>query len=311
MDRLEEMRTFVRVVEAGSITGAAERLKTAKSAVSRRLADLEERLSVQLFRRTTRRMNLTDTGQSFYERCLRILADVEEAELAVSEEHGTLRGRLRVAVPLSFGLSHLGAAMDAFLRNHPEVEFDLDLNDRQVDLLAEGFDLAVRIADLQDSTLIARRLAPVRHVVCASPAYLAEQGIPASPAELSDHACLVYANAPTPGLWEYVDTDGRQGRVQVRPHLLANNGDCLRQAAEDGHGIVLGPSFILYRSIEGGRLLPILTDYRWPTLHTYAVYPRTRHLSQRVRAFVDFLAERFAGVPYWDRWMDDNRHPAP
>ncbi len=178
MDRLEEMRTFVGVVEAGSITGAAERLGIAKSAVSRRLADLEERLSVQLFRRTTRRLDLTDTGRSFYERCLRILADVEEAELAVSQEHGDLRGRLRVAVPLSFGLNHLGPAIDAFLRTHPGIEFDLDLNDRQVDLLAEGFDLAVRIADLEDSTLIARRLAPVRHVVCASPAYLAEHGTP-------------------------------------------------------------------------------------------------------------------------------------
>jgi len=297
------MRTFVGVVEAGSITGAAERLGIAKSAVSRRLADLEERLSVQLFRRTTRRLNLTDTGRGFYERCVRLLADIEEAELAVSQEHGTLCGRLRVAVPLSFGLGHLGPAMDAFLRTHPEVEFDLDLNDRQVDLLAEGFDLAVRIADLQDSSLIARSLAPVRHVVCASPAYLAEHGTPASPAELAGHNCLVYTNAPTPEIWEYVDPAGRPNRVRVRARLQANNGDCLRHAAEDGHGIVLGPSFILYRSIERGELRPILTGYQWPTLHAYAVYPRTRHLSRRVRAFVDFLAERFAGVPYWDRCL--------
>ena len=169
MDRFEEMRTFVAVVEARGITAAAERLGIAKSAISRRLADLEERLSVQLFRRTTRRMSLTDSGQGFYARCLRLLADLDEAELAVSEDHAMLRGRLRVAVPLSFGLGHLSAAVDAFLRAHPDLIFDLDLNDRQVDLLAEGFDLAVRIADLQDSTLIARRLAPVRHVVCASP----------------------------------------------------------------------------------------------------------------------------------------------
>jgi DNA-binding transcriptional LysR family regulator len=304
MDRLEEMRTFVKVVESGSITGAAERLGIAKSAVSRRLADLEGRLSVQLFRRTTRTLSLTDTGASFHERCLRILADVEEAELAVSQAHGTLRGRLRVAVPLSFGLRHLGPAIDAFLRDHPQVEFDLDLNDRQVDLLAEGFDLAVRIAELRDSTLIARRLAPVRMVVCASPAYLARHGTPGSAAELADHACLVYSNAPTPGLWEYVDPAGRPGRVQVRARIQANNGDCLREAAEDGHGIVRGPSFILHQAIEAGRLRPILRDHRWATLHAHAVYPRTRHLSQRVRAFVDFLVERFAGVPYWDRCLE-------
>jgi DNA-binding transcriptional LysR family regulator len=303
VDKFEELRTFVGVVEAGGITGAAERLGIAKSAVSRRLADLEERLSVQLFRRTTRRMNLTDTGKSFYERCLRILADLDEAEVAVSQEHGTLRGRLRVAVPLSFGLEHLGPAIDAFMRAHPQIEFDLDLNDRQVDLIAEGFDLAVRIADLQDSSMIARRLAPVRHVVCAGPAYLNAHGVPQHPKELEDHACLIYSNAPAPGLWEYTDPAGRQGRVQVRARVEANNGECLRQAAEDGHGIVMEPSFILYQAIEAGRLVPVLTDYAWPTYFAYAVYPHTRHLSRRVRAFVDFLAERFAGVPYWDRCL--------
>jgi len=312
MDRLEEMRTFAGVVEAGSITGAADRLGIAKSAVSRRLADLEERLSVQLFRRTTRRLDLTDTGRSFYERCLRILADVDEAELAVSQQHGDLRGRLRVAVPLSFGLNHLGPAIDAFLQTHPGIEFDLDLNDRQVDLLAEGFDLAVRIAELEDSSLIARRLAPVRHVVCASPAYLAAQGTPRTPAELAEHGCLIYANAPNPGVWAYTDSTGRQGSVQVRARLRANNGDCLRQAAEDGHGIVLEPSFILYRSIEERKLIPILTEFQWPTIYAHAVYPRTRHLSRRVRAFVDFLAERFAGLPYWDRCLQNDKqsiHP--
>jgi DNA-binding transcriptional LysR family regulator len=310
MDRLEEMRTFVKVVEHGSITAAAEHLGIAKSAVSRRLANLEGRLSVQLFRRTTRTLSLTDTGRSFYERCLRLLADVEEAEFSVSEQHGTLRGRLRVAVPLSFGLAHLGPAIGAFLDAHPEVEFDLDLNDRQVHLLAEGFDLAVRIAELRNSTLIARRLAPVRHLVCASPGYLTRHGTPRTAAELADHACLVYANAPTPGLWEYLDAAGRPGRVPVKTRILANNGDYLRQAAEDGHGIVLGPSFILYQAIERGRLIPILRDYQWLTLHAYAVYPHTRHLSQRVRAFVDFLAARFAGGPYWDHCLEAGETPS-
>lgn len=307
MDRFEEMRSFVKVVESGSITGAAERLGIAKSAVSRRLAELEERLAVQLFRRTTRTLSLTDSGASFHEHCLRILAELEEAELGVSREHGTLRGRLRVAVPLSFGLGHLAPAIDAFLADHPKVEFDLDLNDRQVDLLAEGFDLAVRIAELRDSSLIARRLAPVFHAVCASPGYLARCGSPRTAGELAGHDCLVYSNAPSPGLWEYLDPDGQPGRVEVKARIQANNGDCLRQAAEDGHGIILSPTFILYQAIEGGRLTPILTDHRWPTLHAHAVYPRTRHPSQRLRTFVDFLAERFAGVPYWDRCLQDEQ----
>ncbi|MCF7989992.1 MAG: LysR family transcriptional regulator [Thiohalocapsa sp.] len=303
MDQLAEMRVFVAVLESGGITKAAARLGIAKSAVSRRLADLEGRLSVQLIRRSTRRMNPTDTGQAFYERCKRILADIDEAEQAVSRTHGALSGRLRVAVPLSFGLAHLSPAIDAFLRSHPDLSFDLDLNDRQVDLVAEGFDVAVRIAELADSTLIARRLAPVRHVVCASPDYLARRGVPKRAVELAEHDCLVYGNAPSAGVWGFVDPQGRPGRVRVPARVQANNGDCLRQAAEEGHGIILGPSFILFRAIEEGRLTPLLMDHRWLLLYAHAVYPGARHLSRRVRTFVDFLAERFDGVPYWDRCL--------
>lgn len=304
MPRLEDMETFVRVVEAGSISGAAERLGIAKSAVSRRIADLEERLGAQLFRRTTRRLNLTDTASSFYERCVRILADVDEAEHAVSEQHGTLRGRLRVAVPLSFGLLHLGPAIDDFMRANPGVEFDLDFNDRQVDILTEGFDVALRIADLADSSLMARRLAPVRSLVCASPDYLQQHGTPQTPADLADHACLTYSNAPDPGTWMYRGADGKTAGIRVHARLQTNNGDFACQAAVAGQGIVCQPTFILYQAIEQGRLVPILTDYQWPAVNAYALYPRTRHLSHRVRAFVDFLAARFDGVPYWDARLD-------
>ncbi len=299
MARLEDMQSFVRVVEAGSISAAAERMGIAKSAVSRRLSDLEGRLGVQLLRRTTRRLNLTDTGRSFYDRCVRILEDVEEAENAVSQEHGTLRGRLRVAVPLTFGLLHLGPAIRDFSRAHPQVEFDLDFNDRQVDLLAEGFDLALRIAELEDSSLIARRLASIRMLACASPDYLARAGTPQHPEELVEHACLTYSLLREPETWRY-HHGGQDGAVRVQSRLRANNGDFLRQAAEAGQGIVLQPTFITYRSLAEGRLVPILTECEWPGVPAYAVYPQTRHLSRRVRAFVDFLAERFAGVPYWE-----------
>ncbi|NIP72167.1 MAG: LysR family transcriptional regulator [Gammaproteobacteria bacterium] len=303
MDRFANMQTFVRVVESGSISTAARRLNIAKSAVSRRIAELEERLGAQLFRRTTRTLNLTETGRSFHERCVRILSDVEEAELAVSREHGTLRGTLRVAAPVSFGLLHLAPAISDFARVHPQVEFDLDFDDRQVDLLQEGFDAAIRIARLSDSSLIARRLATVHNVVCASPAYLARCGEPRRPGELTQHACLVYANAPEPKVWRHRGPDGKEGSVRVHPHLQANNGDFLREAAIAGQGIIMGPTFIVYRAVEQGLLVPVLTRWRWPSVNAYAAYPQTRHLSQRVRVFVDFLAERFAGVPYWDTAM--------
>ena len=264
----------------------------------------ESLLSVRLFRRTTRRMNPTDTVQSVYERCLRILADVQEGGAgrlpgARDPARATAGGRppvLRLAIPRT-GHRRIPAGTPGS-RVRPRSQRPA------VDLLVEGFDLAVRIADLQDTTLIARRLATVRHVVRVGPAYMAGHGIPPSPAELTGHACLVYANSPTPGLREYVDTAGREGRVQVRAHLPANNGDCLRQVAEDGYGIVMGPSFILYQSIEGGRLLPILTDDRWPTLHAYAVYPSTRHLSRRVRTFLGRL-------PGWRRQPQPLAGPRP
>ncbi len=304
MARLEDMETFIHVVEAGSISGAAERMGIAKSAVSRRLSELESRLGVQLFRRTTRRLDLTDSGRGFYERCQRILSDVDEAEEAVSQAHGTLRGRLRVAVPLSFGLLHLGPAICEFMRVHPGVDFDLDMNDRQVDLLAEGFDLALRIADLDDSTLIARQLAPIKTVVCASPDYLARHGTPQTPEQLAEHNCLVYSNAREPTQWRYHDPQGNAKSIQVRARLQASNGDFLHQAAIAGQGICLQPTFIVYQSIQQAQLKPILTDYSWPSVNAYAIYPQTRHLSRRVRVFVDFLVERFVGIPYWDVNLD-------
>ncbi|BAZ94775.1 LysR family transcriptional regulator [Thiohalobacter sp. COW1] len=303
MDRFEALENFVRVVEAGSISGAAERRQVAKSAVSRRLTELEQHLGVQLFRRTTRRMDLTDTGRSLYERAVRLLADLQETELAVSSEHGALSGSLRVAAPLSFGLLHLTPAVNDFIRMHPEIRFDLDFNDRQVDILQESFDVAVRIAELPDSSLIARPIAPIRSVLAASPAYLDAHGSPASPQELALHRCLLYTHLPDPGLWRYRDPQGHPGEVRVSAALQANNGDFLHRAAVDGHGIVLQPLFICYRAIEAGQLVPLLIDHEWQGVHAYAVYPQTRHLSQRVRAFVDFLVERFAGEPYWEHCL--------
>ena len=301
MDKFEDIQAFVAVVESGSFTAAADRLGAAKSAVSRRVSALEERLGVQLLRRTTRVLNLTDTGRSFYDRGTRILADLEEAEAAVQQQHGELRGALRVALPLSFGVRHMCGPISVFSKQHPKVEFDLDLNDRRVDLIEENVDVALRIGRLRDSSLIARRLFDVRAVVCASPGYFGVYGVPQVPDDLREHRCLVYSNLPDPGRWDYEDEHGVRGSVKVNNALQASSGDFLSNAAAHGMGIIIQPTFIAAEAIRRGNLVPVLTDYTWPVAPAYAVYPPTRHLSYRVRAFIDFLAERFSGTPQWDR----------
>lgn len=300
MDRFEDLQAFVAVVEAGSFTAAADRLGIAKSAISRRVSALEERLGVQLLRRTTRRLNVTDTGQSFYEHSARILADLEEAESAVAQEHGELRGTLRVALPLSFGIRHMCEPIAGFNRRHPRVTFDLDLNDRRIDLLQEGVDLAVRIGRLADSSLIARRLFDARTIVCASEKYLEQHGAPQTPYDLRTHDCLVYGNLAEPSVWSWTEKNGSRQRVEVNVAMSATSGDFLCGAAIEGLGVVLQPTFIAGAAINNGDLVPILTDYEWPVTPAYAVYPPTRHLSYRVREFIDYLADYFSGTPQWD-----------
>lgn len=301
MDKFEDIQAFVTVVDAGSFTAAAERLNSAKSAVSRRVSGLEERLGVQLLRRTTRVLNLTESGRSFYERSKRILADLAEAEAGVQHQHGELSGVLRFALPLSFGVRHMSKPIAAFSKQHPKVEFDLDLNDRRIDLLEENFDLALRIGHLQDSSLIARRLFDVRTVVAASPHYLNAHGTPQSPDDLGQHRCLVYSNLADPDKWAYESADGKRRKVKLKSAMRSSSGDFLSNAAALGMGIILQPMFIAAQSIRAGSLVPILTDFQWPVTPAYIVYPPARHLSFRVRAFIDFLSERFSGVPQWER----------
>ncbi|MBF0266106.1 MAG: LysR family transcriptional regulator [Gammaproteobacteria bacterium] len=303
MDRFENMNTFIRVVEAGSISGAADRLSIAKSAVSRRLKELEGHLGVELFHRTTRKMNLTDTGRAFYHQSVRIIEDTLEAELSTSQAHGTLKGSLKIALPSSFGLMHMGPAINEFLQSNPLIEFDLDFNDREVDLMQEGFDLAIRIAKLPDSSLIARRLAPIKTIICASPDYLKQKGLPKHPAELVNHQCLVYNLISDYEYWSFADSDGKDIKTKIHPYLKASTGEFLKEASVTGLGIIQVPTFIIYKEIENGTLIPILQNFEIETINAYAIYPQTRHLSQRVRAFVDFLINRFKGTPYWDSYL--------
>lgn len=300
MDRFTDIETFVAVVETGSFSAAAERLGAAKSAVSRRVSALEARLGVKLLNRTTRRLNLTDGGRAFFERAGRILADLEEAEQAISDADCALRGRIRVATPLTFGIEHLAPAINAFAEQHPAVRIDLDLNDRQVSLVEEGFDMAVRIGRLADSSLIARRLCEIRRVVVASPAYLAAHGMPECPEDLVNHAGLRYTNMPRNLYWQFTTPEGRRISPEVPDRLTANNGALLAEAAVDGLGVTLQPSFIVHQQLADGRLQTVLHDHPIPNEAMYAVFPPGRYQSRRVRVLADFLAERFGGEPYWD-----------
>lgn len=299
MNQFEDMQTFVRVVEAGSITKAAEQLSTVKSAVSRRLTELEKRLGVTLLTRTTRSQTLTDSGRSYYQQCLRIIEDLAEVESSIKDEHCSLAGKIKIAAPLSFGLKHLAPALRQFNITHTEVLFDVDFNDRKVDLIEEGYDVAIRISDLADSSLIARKITSVSPVLCASPAYLKKHGEPQTAEALNEgHVRLRYNLMPE--TWQLVSSAGQDVTVKAPIVVSANNGDYLCKEAIAGRGLLFSPDFICYQAIRAGQLKPLLCEQlKGRVINAYAVYPQTRHLSQRVRRLVDFLAEYFGETPYW------------
>lgn len=301
MDRFAGIEALVAVVETGSFSRAAQRLGIAKSVVSRRVSQLESGLGVQLLRRTTRTQSLTDAGRAFYERAARILADLDEAEAALVDSSAALRGLIRLAAPLSFGIAHLAPALNRFLEQHRDVEIDLDLNDREVNLVEEGFDMAVRIGELRDSTLVARRLGTARFATCASPAYIAAYGEPSNPDELGRHTGLHYSNVPLSAAWTYHDRRGQPVTAIPGIRLRANNGDALKAAALAGHGLVNAPTFIVGDAIASGELVEVLGDYRRPPVGIHAVYPPGRLQPRRVQVFTEFLAGRFGDRPYWDR----------
>lgn len=295
---LNSMAVFARVVEENGFTQAAQRLGLSKSAVSKHVSQLEDRVGARLLQRTTRRISLTDVGAAFYERCARILAEVQEAELAVSRLQSAPRGTLRLSAPMSFGRSHLAPAIAEFLQRYPELHIEMDMSDRVVDLVDEGYDLAVRIARLTDSSLIARRLCAAPRVICASPAYLAAHGAPQRPEDLTSHNCLLYSYLSTGDTWYFPTHDGEDTAVHVTGNLRANNGDVLLEGAMAGLGIAAAPAFMAEPALADGRLVEILKPYRHFGAAVHAVYPHNRHLSVKVRAFIDFLAERFAADPW-------------
>ncbi len=300
-DRLQRLMVFTRIVDCGSFTAAADQLSMSRAAVSKHLMALEDRLGVRLLNRTTRRCSLTEAGQAFYERGRQILSDLDEAEREAGQTGMRPRGLLKVNAPMTFGTMHLAPAVPAYLEAWPDVSIDMTLNDRVVDLLEEGFDVAVRIGRLADSSLVARRLAPCRMLACAAPAYLARRGRPRVPHELGLHDCLGYAYASNRETWEFAAPDGPL-QVRIKGRLRVNNGEALVAAAVAGLGIVMTPSFMASAELADGRLVPVLGDWPSPERGIYAVWPHGRHLSAKVRSFVDFLAGRFGPEPYWDAW---------
>lgn len=300
MGQLEDMRVFVRVVEAGGIGLAAEQLGIAKSAVSRKLADLETRLGVTLINRTTRTSNITEAGSKYYERALRVIDDVDELNTMTSDPDLSLKGTLRLAAPLSFGLSHLAPVLDLFAKEHPELTLNIDFSDRQIDLIEGGYDLAFRIGDLADSSLKARKIFPVNIMFCASPAYLEKHGTPKMADDLQDHLMLRYTLNEGNTI-KCMDDKGQETIIPIRSKIRANNGDFLNQMAVSGHGILVSPTFISWQALAMGELVPILQNYHLPPSYAYAVYPKTRYLPHRARLLIDCLAERFGDNPYWDQ----------
>lgn len=296
MDRLHAMTVFAKVVEQGSFARAAERLSISSSACSRQVAELEAHLETRLLNRTTRRLSLTEGGQGFYERCVQLLADLDEAEQAAAQNAARPRGTLRVTTSINFGVRHVSPAIGAFLAKYPDVRFNVSLSDRIVDLVEEGYDLAIRIGSAGGETLVARKLGEARMVACASPAYLKAHGAPKTPEDLARHSCLTYEYMPLRNVWTFRGKDGREHAVRVSGPLHSNNGDLLAAAAVAGVGIAYEPEFILGPDLKAGRLVPILGSYTSPLGPIYAVYPSRRYLSAKVRAFVDFLAERFANA---------------
>jgi DNA-binding transcriptional LysR family regulator len=298
-DVLTGMRVFTTVVDAGSFAAAADKLDLSRGMTSRYLAQIEKHLGVRLLNRTTRRLSLTEAGENYYERAAQVLGLVEEAEQQAARGSAEPRGTLRINAPVSFGIRHLGPALGEYLVRCPQLKADLTLNDRFVDLVEEGFDVAVRIARRIDPGLVARPVARARVIACASPAYLKKRGAPKSPADLERHNCLTYAYGGPQNTWQFA-RKGREVSVRVKGNLHGNNGEILGRAAVAGLGIVLQPAFLVHEHLRSGDLERVLPGWEAEGVSVYAVYPSRQFLAPKVRSFVDFLVERFGGKPEWE-----------
>ncbi len=292
MNKFEEIEAFVSVVDKHSFSAASESSGVAKSVLSRRVRDLEKRLAVQLMQRTTRRLSLTDAGQHFYQRAVSLLSDLDDAEQMVSDSQCQLSGRIKVTAPLALGIGHLSQPVADFMSTHTGLNITFDLNDRQVDLVEGGFDLAIRVGQLQDSNLIARKLTEVEFAVCASPEYLRENGHPSHPSSLAGQEVMIYSNV-LPGRQWFFERNGEHVSPKIKSRIRANNGEFLATMASHGLGFTSGPLFFLQRFIDSGELVPVLSDWVVPAVGMYAVYPPGKLVSRRVKLLSDYLFDYF------------------
>jgi len=301
MDRLTSLGIFVSAVEEGSFAAAARRFGLSAAMAGKHVSALEAELDARLLQRTTRHLSLTDTGQTYYERCKRILEAFDEARREASDSQGTARGVLRVAAPVTFGAMHLGEVVARYLEDHPHVNVEVVLGDRYVDLIDAGVDVAIRIGRLEDPGLVTRRLAPCRMVVCASPAYLKRHGTPRKPVDLQHAQRLAFSEAVSAGDWTLLDARNRAHVIDGPCRMAANNTQMLLAAALAGAGIAYGPTFVFGEHLRRGELVALLPAYRAADLAIQAIYPSARRIPLKVRRFVDYLAETFGDEPSWDR----------
>lgn len=291
----EGVSVFVAVVEAGTFTAAADRLGHSVSFISKAVTRLEARIGVRLLNRTTRTLSLTDAGRLYFERCRQIVADAQAAERCVTLGQETPRGLLRLSAPVSFGLGYLRHTLPDFLAAYPDVTMEIESNDRFVDVVAEGYDVVIRVADLKDSNLVSRRITSSRGLTVAAPAYWDRRGRPTHPADLTDHNCISYTYKQAPNHWEFHDPAGGRIGVNITPRVLCNSAEMESGLAVAGLGVTRLPAFACAQELAAGLLEPVLEPYERPPHGVYAVYPHRQHLSAKVRAFVDFLVARFGG----------------
>lgn len=305
---LNALAVYAKVVELGSFTAAADALKLSKSMVSRQISDLEDELKVRLLNRTTRKLNVTEAGAVVYERAARIVAEAAEAERDANCIEGAVRGRLRINAPMTFGIRELGPVMPKFMERYPELTVDLALNDRRVDLMEEGFDVSMRISTMDDSSLIARQLAPVRRLLVGTPAYFEKHGVPRHPDDLPNHNFVLYSLSARPELIELRDPGGKPKVVEVKGSFLCNNADAMEATVRAGQAMSYSPTFIVADRLRRGDLVSVLDEWEPEPLTLHVIYPHTQHLSAKVRAFVDFAVEEFG--PGRARWLLEKKPTA-
>ena len=305
MENLTDIAVFVEVVKSSSFTTAARELDLSRSVVSKYITRLEQRLGVRLLNRTTRRLSLTEAGQRFFQQSQSALMQLENAEGEIHAMQAEPKGLLRISAPSSFGILHLAPLIPQLRKTCPELNLDLSISDKLVDIVDEGLDVAIRIGELPDSTLIARRIAQCRYVVCASPDYFEQHGRPGTPDDLTEHNCLLFQFWDSPNQWQFLDKDNRFINIKIRGEIVSNNSLALREIMKSGGGISIAPTFLVGDDLKNGRLAPVLTDYQIKPISIYAVYPHRQYLTAKVRAFLEFLSRRIdIDKPYWDKFLN-------